>query len=137
MTAFAADAVARLLADSAALTRALGEVLSEPKRGVWFDTAAATEPAESRGVALDQRTRMIYDARHVYINGESFRTAGRDALLMRRLADDRTLDVSRTRQLSAEARALLGDWLTCGWLRYGDGEQRGDQGQRDNGGSTR
>jgi 50S ribosomal protein L16 3-hydroxylase len=126
LTAFAADAVARLLADPSALARALGEVLSEPKRGVWFDAAQAADPAESRGVALDQRTRMIYDARHVYINGESFRAAGRDAALMRRLADRRALDRGQTRALSGEARALLADWLACGWLRYDDTDQRGD-----------
>ena len=63
----------------------LGEVLSEPKPGVWFD-AGAPLPREG-AVHLDRRTRMIYDKRHVFINGESFRAAGRDAKLMQALAD--------------------------------------------------
>ena len=114
---FAADAVVRLLADPAALACALGEVLSEPKRGVWFDTAPASGAAESQGVALDQRTRMLYDERHVFINGESFRATGRDAKLMRRLADLRELGRGEVGALSVGAKALLDDWLQAGWLR--------------------
>jgi 50S ribosomal protein L16 3-hydroxylase len=91
MQAFAADSVARLCADSQALHCALGEVLSEPKREVWFDAVSPAIAAQSQGVALDRRTRMLYDARHVFINGESFRAAGRDARLMHRLADRRAL----------------------------------------------
>ena len=120
LQAFAADAVARLLADPAALACALGEVLSEPKRGVWFDTAPAADAAQSLGVALDQRSRMMYDERHVFINGESFRAAGRDAGLMRRLADVRRLERDEVERLSAEAKALLDDWLDAGWLRRGE-----------------
>ena len=76
LQAFASHAIARLLADPRALACALGEVLSEPKRGVWFDAASAAPSGEVSGVALDQRTRMIYDDVHVYLNGESFRAAG-------------------------------------------------------------
>ncbi len=118
--AFAADAVVRLLADPAALACALGEVLSEPKRGVWFDTAMAADAAESQGVLLDQRTRMMYDERHVFINGESFRAAGRDARLMRRLADTRRLGRDDFETLSTEAKTLLDDWLAAGWLQRGE-----------------
>ena len=114
---FAADAVARLLADPEALASAIGEVLSEPKRGVWFDASAAAGAAESAVVALDQRTRMIYDERHVFVNGESFRAAGRDATLMRRLADDRRLARADVARLGAGARELLGEWLDAGWVR--------------------
>ncbi|MEP7099140.1 MAG: cupin domain-containing protein [Burkholderiales bacterium] len=115
---FAADAVARLAADRVALERALGEFLSEPKRGVWFDDARDDDdPAEFAGIALDQRSRMLYDDRHVFINGESFRAGGRDATAMRRLADRRRLDARDLAGLSVEARALLGDWLEAGWLR--------------------
>ena len=120
LQAFAADAVARLLADPAGLSCALGEVLSEPKRGVWFDAATAADAAEWQGVALDQRSRMMYDERHVFINGESFRAAGRDAKLMRRLADLRALDRGQLELLSTEARTLLDDWLAAGWLRRDD-----------------
>ncbi len=117
LQAFAADAVQRLLRDPAGLACALGEVLSEPKRGVWFDGGGDADAAECTGMALDQRTRMLYDDRHVFINGESFRAGGRDAALMRRLADRRRLDARELTALSADARALLGEWLRSGWLR--------------------
>ncbi len=51
----------------------------------------ARRPTRWSDVALDRRTRMLYDARHLYINGESFRAGGRDATLMRKLADQRAL----------------------------------------------
>ncbi|MES2100259.1 MAG: cupin domain-containing protein [Pseudomonadota bacterium] len=117
LQAFAADAVQRLLRDPAGLACALGEVLSEPKRGVWFDGEGDADPAECTGMALDQRTRMLYDDRHVFINGESFRAGGRDAALMRRLADRRRLDARELAALSADARELLAEWLASGWLR--------------------
>ena len=120
LTAFATDAVARLLADPQALACALGEVLSEPKRGVWFDASelasAGGEGSEGGDVRLDQRTRMLYDDAHIFINGESFRAAGRDARLMRRLADRRSLKARELAQLSADARILLSEWLDAGWL---------------------
>jgi 50S ribosomal protein L16 3-hydroxylase len=119
LQAFAAQAVARLLADPGALACALGEVLSEPKRGVWFDTSAAPQLDAPGSVRLDQRTRALYDDAHVFINGESFRASGRDARLMRRLADDRALSASNVAALSEGARALLDDWLDAGWMQRG------------------
>ena len=117
LQAFASDAVKRLLADPAALSCALGEVLSEPKRGVWFDTLAPGGAQTAAGVALDPRTRMLYDDVHVFINGESFRAAGRDATLMHRLADRRRLARREFDALSVQARELLGEWVDAGWLR--------------------
>lgn len=111
---FAAREVARWLAEPQALACAVGEVLSEPKPSVWFD---AGQPLASRqGVRLDRRTRMLYDERHVFINGEAFRAAGRDATLMRRLADERTLPAARVAALSDDARELLDQWAQAGWL---------------------
>jgi len=59
---------------------------------------------------------MIYDEHHIFINGESFRAAGRDAKLMRQLADRREIEDSNVRALSAPARELLDDWIGAGWL---------------------
>jgi 50S ribosomal protein L16 3-hydroxylase len=117
LQAFAADAVRRLLRDPAALACALGEVLSEPKRGVWFDGTDEGVAAPSDGVLLDPRSRMLYDDSRIYINGESFRAAGRDATLMRRLADHHRLTRREHDALSDEARELLAEWLEAGWLR--------------------
>jgi 50S ribosomal protein L16 3-hydroxylase len=115
----ARDALAAVLRDRLALDRALGAALSEPKPGVWFEAAAqaATRPAALR---LDRRSRMLYDARHVYLNGEAFRAAGRDAALMRRLADQRALAARDRARLSPEARALVEEWRRAGWLHAAD-----------------
>ena len=96
-----------------ALERALGETLSDPKPGVWF------EPADDFGlienVRLNQRTRMLYDAQHIFINGESYLAAGRDAELMRQLADTRQLSSAEVQQLSDDALQLLSSWVDAGW----------------------
>ena len=68
------------------------------------------------GVALDRRTRMMYDERHVFINGEGYRASGRDARLMRRLADERSLGADPVARLSEEAQSLLAQWKEAGWL---------------------
>jgi 50S ribosomal protein L16 3-hydroxylase len=126
LRAFALDAMARVLADERGLDCTLGEVLSEPKPGVWFDPPVAAPGAQ--GVSLDRRTRMLYDTHHVFINGESFRAGGRDAKLMHRLADHRSLSAAEHDQLSAEARELLEGWAADGWLHPGaalnEGERR-------------
>jgi 50S ribosomal protein L16 3-hydroxylase len=114
LQAFSAAAVARCQPAARSLARALGEVLSEPKPGVWFDAAPGL--GRSTGVRLDRRSRMLYDDDHVFINGESFRAGGRDATLIRRLADHRTLLGRDVARLSADARSLLDDWASAGWL---------------------
>lgn len=115
LEAFAADALQRLLAERQSLACALGEVMTEPKPRVWFD-----EPAgewSPGAVRLDRRTRMMYDQRHIFINGESFRAGGADARLMRCLADQRQLGVQPVRSAGPAAQALLQDWFEAGWLQ--------------------
>jgi 50S ribosomal protein L16 3-hydroxylase len=70
-------------------------------------------------VQLDAGSRMLYDDRHVFINGEAFRAGGRDATLMRRLADQRHLGAKDCALLSKGARDLLADWVAAGWLHGG------------------
>ena len=113
---FAQDALTAALKDPLALQRSLGEIMTEPKAHVWFHGNQDLE--EGVGVRLDKRTRMMYDAKHVFINGESFRAAGSDARRMRKLADERELTASEVAKLSAPARELLTQWGEDGWL-YG------------------
>jgi len=119
---FAHAAVQRALAQPWILERALGEYLSEPKPSVWF------EPTEGGvlqgGVVLDRRTRMLYDAHHVFINGESYLAAGRDAALMRRLADVRRLQAHEWARASTEARELLTSWCEAGWAHVCSDEEQ-------------
>ncbi|MFS2099716.1 JmjC domain-containing protein [Variovorax sp. Varisp85] len=112
---FARKAIEAALRDADAVDRALGESLTEPKANVWFGEGGEAPDAMQR-VALDRRTRMLYDTRHIYINGESFRAGGSDATLMRRLADRRALDSRELARASEGALALLGEWCEAGWL---------------------
>ena len=119
---FAAQAVLQALKDPLALACALGEYMSEPKPGVWFDepqqawNGEAAKAGQTR-IALDARTRMLYDSDHIFINGESYRAKGADASLMSRLADQRQLTMAELRKAGAAAIALLGDWHEAGWLQ--------------------
>ena len=88
--------------------------MSEPKPGTWFEPGGPR--GGGAGIRLDRRTRMLYDARHVYINGEAYRASGRDAALVRRLADRRGLEAAELAALSRSARALVDEWLAAGWL---------------------
>lgn len=114
MQAFAQSAVFQMLQDPNALNCSLGEWLSEPKPGVWFDEADRL-PTRG-GLRLDARTRMLYDDKHVYINGESFRSSGRDERLLRRLADERCLPPPDTKKFSDQAWDLIQEWAQAGWL---------------------
>jgi 50S ribosomal protein L16 3-hydroxylase len=110
---FAQQALQQALKDPQALARALGEAMCEPKPQVWFEPGQRLRVRH--GVVLDRRTRMLYDAEHIYINGESYRAAGRDAEPMRKLADERRLSAAELARASAAARELLGDWCEDGW----------------------
>ena len=115
---FARDAVARATGAPHALECALGEWLTEPKPRVWFEPVeAAAQHALARGVQLAPASRMMYDERHVFLNGESFRAGGRDARLMHGLADSRSLSARDCARLSEAARELVLQWMSQGWLR--------------------
>jgi 50S ribosomal protein L16 3-hydroxylase len=98
----------------------LGEYLTEPKAHVWFDAARA--PRRLGHVALDRRTRMMFDADYIFINGESYRASGRDAALLRKLADRRCLDAGDLRRAAPDVLSLLTSWCEAGWLHAGAAE---------------
>jgi len=117
---FARKAVRHALADSLVLARTLGETLTEPKANVVFQpnfhNAMKGSLKKGYAVVLDRRTRMLYDQRHVYINGESWRADGHDAELMRRLANQRRLEAAEIARGSEIALDLLLTWYEAGWL---------------------
>jgi len=120
MMEFAQNALQDALQDSLALARGLGEYMTEPKPNVWFDARAEsaddTQAMKAQGIRLDRRTRMMFDAHHIFINGESFSASGRDATLMRALANARHLTGRDVARLSAQALVLLTSWCAAGWL---------------------
>ena len=114
---FAQQAIAKAMADPDALARHLGEHLSEPKSNVWFDAPeGAVKLSRKRGVKLTLQSQMMFDKRHIFLNGESWRAAGKDAKLMQKLANQRFLDASDLVKASEDAIGLLQDWLEQGWL---------------------
>lgn len=116
---FAMDAITKALKDPAALKAALGELLTEPKPRVWFDISE--EPLEPGvGVVLDAKTRMMYDDHCIYANGESWRAAGADARMLRKLADQRRLSAADVGRVSDDVRCLLEQWVDDGWLHPQD-----------------
>ena len=117
LQAFAREGVMRALAQSGIVERALGEALTEPKGNVWFDPPAEEVDLQQTGIELDRRTRMMYDDAHIYINGESYRASGRDAALMRKLADQRSLSARELAKASDAAISLLESWYDDGWAR--------------------
>ena len=111
---FALDAVQRFLNDPQQIQAALGESLTELKPRVWFEPG---EPLpDGVGVVLDAKTRMAYDDKRIFANGESWLAAGADARLMRALADRRQLSAATVAKASADARELLDQWSEDGWL---------------------
>lgn len=114
---FARHTVQDLARQTQAVEQALGEALSEPKPQVWFEAGLPLEPGQ--GLRLDPRSRMLYDARRLFLNGECFDAAGQDARLMRRLADRRTLQASDVDKLGPAARRLLEQWAQAGWVHGG------------------
>ena len=115
---FAAKAVAKALKDPQLLNCLLGESLTEPKPNVWFDAPDQDDlsgfvwPAD---VKLDRRTKMLFDEKHIFINGESFKAGGKDAKLLRKLANEKFLPATLASQLSDDAAALMQAWWEEGW----------------------
>jgi 50S ribosomal protein L16 3-hydroxylase len=115
---FAAQSVAKALKDPQILNCLLGESLTEPKPNVWFDAPDFDElprfqwPSE---VYLDRRTKMLFDAKHIFINGESFRAAGKDAKLLHKLANEKSLSKALASQFSDHAAELMQAWGEEGW----------------------
>ncbi|ARU05861.1 cupin [Comamonas serinivorans] len=124
MLDFAAKALQRVAGDPQLLARALGEVLTDLKPSVNFDGDAVSDLGwqPGQGLALDRRTRMLHDHRHVFVNGEAFVVGGRDGRLLRRLADTRHLGVRDAAALSEGAQAVMAEWLDMGWLHVRDTE---------------
>jgi 50S ribosomal protein L16 3-hydroxylase len=114
LTAFALEAVSKALADRTLLEQLIGEYLTDPKPGVYFEEGSL--PKAWQRIALSPQTRMSYDAKHMFINGQSFRCAGVDAKILRKLADERSLAATDLKAASAALMSALGEFAKEGWL---------------------
>ncbi|MGB7182092.1 MAG: cupin domain-containing protein [Burkholderiaceae bacterium] len=99
----------------------VGRYLTEPKANTWFDRprkAADLAVARQCGISLDRKTRMLWIASSCFINGELVDASRDTMLLLRRLADQRSLQPAESRQLLANARgkSILTQWYEAGWV---------------------
>ena len=102
----------------------LGRYLTEPKAHVVFkrpQRALGPEPfarsAQRAGVRLSLPSRMLFDARRIFMNGECARATAAAGRALRRLADARELRPPL--ELGHEARALLYEWYRAGYIEIG------------------
>jgi 50S ribosomal protein L16 3-hydroxylase len=112
---FARAAWRRTLGERGRLAQALGQWLTEPKPQVWFDAGSPLSNPR-KALRLDRRSRMMYDSAQLYLNGEAFACAARDAGLLQRLADRRELSATERARLSKSAAKLVDQWASAGWL---------------------
>jgi len=101
----------------------LGSYLSEPKPNVFFDPpqrpmspAAFARAAQSQGVRLDGKSRMLHYKGTLFINGEPVAARPVPAVL-KRLADLRSLPPAGA--AGETASELLYAWYEDGWLHIG------------------
>ncbi|MDR8924730.1 50S ribosomal protein L16 3-hydroxylase [Burkholderia multivorans] len=106
----------------------LGCYLSEPKSNVVFEPPARPLPeaafvaqASRRGIRLDRRAALLYNARSYFINGEEgpLEEAGE---WLPELANQRQMEAKRFVTLSRvpSMTALLHEWYRAGWIRVGN-----------------
>jgi 50S ribosomal protein L16 3-hydroxylase len=115
-----ADAIAQLQIDKDAIAQFAGCFATEPKPSVGFEPpdppmsrAAFAKLAIAHGVRLDAGALCVYDAKHLYINGDAFVLMG-DAVLWHTLADRRETSVDKS--LAKETLDALYEWYDEGWL---------------------
>ncbi len=118
LQSFALQAVTQALQDGVLLQQILGEYLTEPKHNVWFDTLekAGKKTQQFKALRLDRRSRMMYDEKHVYLNGDSWKVAGKDGKLLRKLADARALGPADLASISPALATAFGQFIEQGWL---------------------
>jgi 50S ribosomal protein L16 3-hydroxylase len=115
--------VREALSEVSMVDKALGEYLSEPPDSVWFHAPDAPDLVwPTDGLRLDPRSRVLYDPKHLFINGESVEWASmveHDAACLQQLANQRELPPGALRRLSVDSREMVKGWVQAGWAHVG------------------
>ena len=105
------------------MTIFLGEYLTEPKASVFFDSPDKpltpkrfTQAALKNGVSLALKTQMLYQGKHIFINGESFKVGREDKLILNKLANQRQLNAEDMAEASDDVLEAFCIWYEDGWL---------------------
>ncbi|MBC3875411.1 cupin domain-containing protein [Undibacterium flavidum] len=101
----------------------IGEYLTEPKASVFFDSPENpltpkkfTQAALKHGVRLSLKTQMLYQAKHIFINGESFSVGRDDKKTLSILANQRSLTPEEVAKASDDVLEAFCIWYEDGWL---------------------
>ena len=113
LQAFARQGLHTLLEQPHLLDEMLGEFLSEPKASVSF--TPSRKKAKWQTLHLARSSRMLFDGRAIYCNGDSWHAAGADAKILRQLANARCLPRAQVENASAAVQTLLEQWVKQGW----------------------
>lgn len=105
------------------ITIFLGRYMSEPKNNVYFDVpekpltmSRFLQAADKKGIRLSSRTRMLYQKRNLFINGESFTMKRVDIKALVHIADERQLPPELVASASDDVREALYQWYRDGWV---------------------
>ena len=125
MVKFAAQAFARLKPDATVFESVLGTYLTTPKPQVWFESPQASlaslrRACQQTGCRLDRRSKMLYTAQAVFINGEAVSAELAPSGLLRTLADQHRLSALQLKDATTGELAVLAQWCAQGWLLTGD-----------------
>jgi len=118
---YAVATLSRVPWDERDAARFLGSYLTEPKPAVQFerphrprDEKAFKLAAMRSGLRLDRRTQLLYDARHLFINGDVMAWPARAAGTLKKLANERRLTGAELRR-SAPLKVLY-RWYRDGFV---------------------
>jgi 50S ribosomal protein L16 3-hydroxylase len=107
----------------ATLDTFIGRHLTEPKPHVFFDPPGRPlaekrfiQFASRHGVALDRRTRMLYDQHHLFVNGEV--DSVKPSRPIRLLADQRAWTASQATKILVNELIIerVYSWYLAGWI---------------------
>lgn len=107
----------------ASLDQFTGRYLTEPKSHVDFlppekmmTLANFTKRALKKGLALDLRSRMLYDDVHAYVNGEKIEVAKKDRAIFSEFANTRYASPETMKSASSKAfEAFHAHWARGYW----------------------
>jgi 50S ribosomal protein L16 3-hydroxylase len=114
MISFATTLLGRIRWSRRDVARFLGEYLSEPKPHVVFRPGRGARALARSAVRLDAKTRLLYRGARFFINGESIELHGRDAALLRELADRRMAHGARLAR--GRLAGLISHWRRLGYV---------------------